>query len=69
MINASLTRDQFVTKVTFIAFRCEDVNWIYGGADKSLALPGKKQTRKHVRYASDLNNIETRAFIKSPTPF
>ena len=31
------------------------------GADKSLARPGKKQTRKHVRDARDFNNIETRA--------
>jgi len=29
------------------------------GADKSLARPGRKQDRKHVRDASDFNNIET----------
>ena len=34
------------------------------GADKSLALPGKKQARKHVREARDFNDIETRAVIK-----
>ena len=34
------------------------------GADKSLAQPGKKQVRKHVRDARDFNNIETRAVIK-----
>jgi len=34
------------------------------GADKSLALPGRKQARKHVRDAHDFNNIETRAVIK-----
>ena len=33
-------------------------------ADKSLALPGRKQARKHVRDARDFNNIETRAVIK-----
>ena len=33
-------------------------------ADKSLARPGKKQTRKHVRDARDFNNTETRAVIK-----
>ena len=33
------------------------------GADKSLARPGRKQDRKHVRNASDFNNIETRAVI------
>ena len=36
----------------------------YRGADKSLARPGKKQARKHVRYPRDFNNIETRAVIK-----
>jgi hypothetical protein len=35
------------------------------GADKSLARPGRKQSRKHVRDARDFNNIETRALIKS----
>ena len=32
----------------------------YRGADKSLARPGRKQARKHVRDARDFNNIETR---------
>ena len=36
---------------------------MYRGADKSLARPGKKQARKHVRDARDFNNIETRAVI------
>ena len=36
----------------------------YRGAKKSLARPGRKQTRKHVRDAPDFNNIETRAVIK-----
>jgi len=35
----------------------------YRGADKSLARPGRKQARKHVRDARDFNNIETRAVI------
>ena len=39
-------------------------NCIYRGADKSLALTGKKQARKHVRDARDYNNIEMRAVIK-----
>jgi hypothetical protein len=34
------------------------------GTDKSLARPGKKQARKHVRDARDFNKIETRAFNK-----
>ena len=36
----------------------------YRGADKSLARPGKKQARKHVRDTRDFNNIETQAVIK-----
>ena len=42
------------------------------GADKSLARPGKKQARKHVRDARDFNNIETRAvnflFLQGKAP-
>ena len=42
---------------------------MYRGADKSLARPGRKQARKHVRDARDFNNIETRAVTKfSPCP-
>ena len=37
-------------------------------ADKSLAQPGRKQARKHVRDGSDFNNIETRAEIKNFFP-
>ena len=37
---------------------------LYRGVDKSLARPGRKQARKHVRDARDFNNIETRAVIK-----
>ena len=37
---------------------------IYRGADKSLARPGRKRARNHVRDARDFNNIETRAVIK-----
>ena len=36
----------------------------YRGADKSLARPGWKQARKHVRDARDFNNIDARAVIK-----
>jgi len=36
----------------------------YPGADKSLAQPGRKQARKHVRDAHHFNKIETRAVIK-----
>jgi hypothetical protein len=37
---------------------------MYRGADKSLARPGRKQARKHVRDARDFNNIEMRTVIK-----
>ena len=36
----------------------------YRCADKSLARPGRKQARKHVRDTRDFNNIEKRAVIK-----
>jgi len=39
---------------------------LYRGDDKSLARPGRKKVRKHVRNARNFNNIETRAVIKSP---
>jgi len=42
----------------------EDFDAFNRGADKSLARPGRKQARKHVRDARDINNIETRAVIK-----
>ena len=32
---------------------------LHQGAGKSLARPGRKQARKHVRDARDFNNIET----------
>jgi hypothetical protein len=37
---------------------------VYQGADKSLARPGRKQTRKHVRDSRDFNKIETPPVIK-----
>ena len=36
----------------------------YRGAVKSLARPGRKQARKHVRNTRDFNNIEARVVIK-----
>jgi len=36
---------------------------VYRDADKSLAQPGKKQARKHVRGTSDYKKIETRDVI------
>ena len=37
--------------------------FMYRGVDKSLARPGRKQARKHVREARHFKNIETRAVI------
>ena len=37
---------------------------MYRGADKSLARPGRKQVRKHVRDARYFNKIQTRPVIK-----
>jgi len=46
--------------------KSDSVSYIccYRGADKSLARPGREQTRKQVRDARDFNKIETRAVIK-----
>jgi len=40
-----------------VSFQAETVR-VYRGADKSLARPGRKQARKHVRDARDFNNTE-----------
>ena len=42
----------------------QQVEFSAQGADKSLARPRTKEARKHVRDASDFNNMETRAVIK-----
>ena len=39
---------------------------MYRFADKTLARPGRRQARKHVRDARDFNKIETQAVIKFP---
>jgi len=49
-------------------FEINLVSLFYRGTDKSLARPGRKQARKHVRDARDFNNIETRAVIKFVFP-
>ena len=36
----------------------------YRGADKSLARPGRKKSRKDVKDARDFNSVEKRAVIK-----
>jgi len=45
---------------TYIGLWLSELRWNSRGADKSLARPGSKQPRKHVRDARDFNNIETR---------
>ena len=55
------------TKPQFLKVQI-NVEWdIYRGADKSLARPGRKQARKHVKNARYFNN-ETRAVIKFFSP-
>ena len=63
---------QFVVKITHITLCSLNSKYfsvkVYcactRGADKSLARPGRKQARKHVRDARDFNKIEPRAVIK-----
>jgi len=46
-----------------IQLTCSEPNYRlkYRGVDKSVARPGRKQARKHVRDARDFKNIEARA--------
>jgi len=55
-----------IPKNVIVPFCCKDSFYLVGyrGDDKSLARPGRKQARKHVRDARYFNNIETRAVIK-----
>ena len=52
--------------------RGDSAGYMYRGADKFLARPGRKQARKHVRDARDFNNIEKRAvkffFLQGKAP-
>ena len=49
---------------TKVSIRVDKVVANAGGADKSLARPGRKQAWKQVREACDFNNIKTQAVIK-----
>ena len=64
--NAALNEDSFFCRYSRNARQLNPafLHYRYWGADKSLARPGRKQARKHVRDVRDFNNIETRAFIK-----
>ena len=57
------TRLNFLKVWCISNFRHVGIEYMYQGADKSLARPGRKQARKHVKNACDFNNIETRAVI------
>ena len=50
-------------KYKYKKYRYNKCRYKYRGADKSLARPGRKQARKHVRDARDFN-METRAVNK-----
>ena len=52
-----------ISATTMVTQTCNSVT-LYRGTDKSLARPGRKQARKHVRDTRDFNNIETLAVIK-----
>ena len=39
-------------------------SYLYQGADKSLAWPGRKQAQMHVMDTRDFNNIKMQAVIK-----
>ena len=57
-------------RVNFELLRSKPINFFfvfyrnYRSADKSLARPGRKQARKHVKDARDFGKIETQAVIK-----
>jgi len=63
------TNSECVISIAF--YQCNNIftngSWCYvthtQGADKSLAQPRRKQTRKHIRDARDFNNIERQAVI------
>jgi len=62
--NANIFRP---SKYSAIYFSIAEQKYMYvctRGADKSLARPGRKQARMHVRNARNFNNIETRAVIR-----
>ena len=53
-------RSVLSTIITLTCTLCD----CYKGADKSLARPGRKHSRKNVRDARDFNKTETRAVIR-----
>ena len=53
-----------VTCGIFRSLRPAVLMGFYRGADKSLARPGRKQSRKHVRVVREFRNIGTWAVIK-----
>jgi len=58
----TLLRDSINTSHHLTYFKI--TAYYYWGAGKSLARPGRKQARKHVRDTCDFNDIETRAVFK-----
>ena len=63
MFSCSSSSGQCIWDGFFLPLETHSIT--YRGDDKSLARPGRKHARKHVRDARDFNNIETRAFIKT----
>ena len=61
--------EEIMTDGAITSSSCENHTKKYTqGADKSLARPGRKQARKHVRDAREFKNIETRVVIKFFSP-
>ena len=60
----SITQSVLIPRPYTPSLRFPYSRLLYWGAGKSLARPGRKQTRKHVKDARDFNIIETRAVIK-----
>jgi len=59
--NTALTHSRIISHNQSVP--CTFFVYCTRGADKSLAQPGRKQARMHVRDARDFSNIETRAVI------
>ena len=59
----TVARSRMSLRQSEFSVRMVNCLYKYRSADKSLARPGRKQARKHVRDARYFNNIETRAVI------
>jgi len=63
-LQAEKQMTNFIESYFFMEVTSYNMADLYLGTDKSLARPGRKQARKHVRDARYFNNIEKRPVIK-----